>query len=99
MASLAGETPASSIWLMPLARWASVSAARWSLVTIWWAMRFGGRGLAVGCIRVDDIHRDAGQPGFTGGEGAALPVTDFDAGVGADRGEGLQHTRVRGCSR
>jgi hypothetical protein len=21
-----------------------------------------------------------------------LPVTDFDAGVGADRGEGLQHT-------
>ena len=36
---LGRRDPASSIWLMPLARWASVSAVRWSLATIWTAMR------------------------------------------------------------
>jgi len=45
LATLADETPTSSIWLMPLARWASVSALRWSLATIWCAMRSAAPGV------------------------------------------------------
>ena len=53
--------------------------------------RRGGR-LGVRLRHVEHIDRDAGQSGFAGGEGAALPIADFHAGFGAHGGDGLQHT-------
>ena len=40
----------------------------------------------------DAKARDGGQSDLPGREGAALPVADLHAAVGADRGDGLQHT-------
>ena len=44
-----------------------------------------------GVVGVEHIHRDGGELGFAGGQGAALPVADFDARGGGDGGDGLQH--------
>jgi hypothetical protein len=69
-----------------------VGALRWSLVTIWCAMRSA---VAVLSSEVGVSTMYSGMVGsfrLARRRGAAWPVTHFDARVGADRHDELQHS-------
>lgn len=53
---------------------------------------FGGRGLVIGALLVEDVHRDGVQFCLARGQGAPLSVAHFDARLGAHGGDGLQDT-------